>query len=69
MFKIETEKWVECLMISKEKLMRWKIEAAHIFNECRPVDFDTIRLWKLISDILIELDGSVLKPKLDEKVK
>lgn len=59
----------EFVMISKEKVMRWKIEATYIFNECHPVDLDTIRLWKLISGILIELDGSVLKPKLDEKVK
>ena len=56
-------------MISKEKLMRWKIEVAHIFNECRSGDLGTIRIRKLISDILIELDGSILKPKLDEKVK
>ena len=52
----------EWVMIPKEKLIGWKIEASQIFNECNPVDLDTTGLWKLLSDIFLELDVFVLKP-------
>jgi hypothetical protein len=59
----------EFVMIPKDKLIGWKVEAGQIFDEFNPVDLDTIRLWKLVSDILLEMECFVLKPKLEEKEK
>jgi len=57
----------EWVMIPKEKLIGWKIEASQIFNECNHVDLDTTGLWKLLSGIFLELDVFVLKPKIEDK--
>ena len=54
-------------MIPKNNLIRWKLEAAEIFRDYVPNNLDTFRLWKLVSNILLELEEFEISPKTKEK--